>query len=656
MTFKDIAIKNFKFNVKRYISYIGCSLFSITVLFIYSTLLYNKEIERAVKHTPIEGMINMIFGALVVFSFVFISYSYISFTKSRGKEFGLFLTLGMTKKDINRIIRVENSLIVIISLIVGLLIATVFSRVFFMIIVRILNIGIEGYALSYKSYILTSGVFFVSLLIILILTKFYIGKLEITDIIKVSRKGDIYKGYRPLLGILGLILLILSFLLMYFTFTGKISKRTGGMVSLYIIMCLVGLYLTISQFGNILIYFTKKNKEIYFRNIIGLTDISYRFRQYKNILYTITVLSATVVFFIGLCYGVYMGIPDMIKAEQPYDMMYIETNTRNNIPSAELDKILKSGDTKLTEKKHMEFLQMKIATRQKGQYRWWTRFIPIISDQILKEILEVDIDVSKGKAILWKTSDEVMSLSENEKSIKVSDEASGKAYDFQLQGEGSGAFINKSADSTHFIIIDNQDYQRVLKDISKSKVGEFHLFNFKDWKKTESIHDKLLEKILKVNNISTDKDKYQLRYAWKLRLNFVSKVVEYNAMLKENGFYLFIMIFIGLLFFISSGVVLYFKIYNDIEIGKKRYRKLLKVGITDIEMKKIISKELKFMFFIPLLMGSFIGIGYIAIMMMDISIYSELILNSIIVVAIYFLFQMVFYFITKKKYIAEVIE
>ena len=44
MTFKDIVLKNFKFNVRNYITYFLCTTFSIMLFFIYATMLTNKSV------------------------------------------------------------------------------------------------------------------------------------------------------------------------------------------------------------------------------------------------------------------------------------------------------------------------------------------------------------------------------------------------------------------------------------------------------------------------------------------------------------------------------------------------------------------------------------------------------------------------------------
>lgn len=152
------------------------------VLFMYSTLLFNNELTKKLINKPIYDMMKVALIIIGIFSFFFISYAHSSFMKSRNKEFGLFLTLGMTKKDIDIIIKVENSLIILMSLISGLIAGTVFSRLFFMVVTRILQLKGIKYILNYNSYVLSIGVFLLIYLIVLLLTKIYTNKLDIIEL------------------------------------------------------------------------------------------------------------------------------------------------------------------------------------------------------------------------------------------------------------------------------------------------------------------------------------------------------------------------------------------------------------------------------------------------------------------------------------------
>ena len=140
MTFKDIAIKNFKANFKKYFAYFLCSSFSIMIFFIYTTLIFNNSLLENLADSSMKIYMIMMTFIVALFAVFFLSYAHSSFIKSRNKEFGLYLTLGMTNKDISRLIKIENTIIIFISLITGLIAGTVFSKLFFLIVINLLNL------------------------------------------------------------------------------------------------------------------------------------------------------------------------------------------------------------------------------------------------------------------------------------------------------------------------------------------------------------------------------------------------------------------------------------------------------------------------------------------------------------------------------------
>lgn len=632
------------------------------VLFMYSTLIFNGELTKNLINKPIYDIMKVALIVIGTFSFFFISYAHSSFMKSRNKEFGLFLTLGMTKKHIDIIIIVENSFVILISLISGLIAGTVFSRLFFMVVTRILQLKGIKYSLNYNSYALSTGVFLLIYMIVLLLTKVYTKKLEIIDLLKNSRKAEINKLKHPLIGLLGMASLVASFILMYLTVTGVIFEKRPKIITVYIIICLVGLYLCISQFGSMIIHFSRKRKKGYYKNIISITEINHKFNQYKKVLYVVSILSAAAIFFIGLTFSLYISTNDFIENRYPYDIMYVETSKENKLPEEELNKILNSGKTSLLESKSVDFIQMELyKMNNMEENELFSRKITIYSEKEVNKLLAKKIDVVKGQAITSKQSKEVNSWYKENEIIRLKDAKNNKTYKFHFQKEIYGSLVNYDANSRYntisSLILDDEDYNNLLKN---NEIYKFHLFNFKHWKNTESIFSSLMSKLKKSNGFSEEDNLWKTNSTWEFKdlepLKPLSKLMMYNKALEFYGFYLFVMCFVGSLFFLSSGVVLYFKIYTDLEDTKIRYKKLFKIGITDYEMKNVISKELKPIFFLPVILGSMLGIGYIAVLFVNFALYKKLLIGSMIVVSLYILLQTIFYFITRKKYFSEVLD
>src|SRR5699024_9014341 len=58
------------------------------------------------------------------------------------------------------------------------------------------------------------------------------------------------------------------------------------------------------------------------------------------------------------------------------------------------------------------------------------------------------------------------------------------------------------------------------------------------------------------------------------------------------GVVMFVGLFIGIVFFISAGSFLYFRLYRDLEEDKTKFTAISKLGLTSKEMKRVINRQI----------------------------------------------------------------
>ncbi len=112
---------------------------SYRIFFIFANFVFHPAIDiksagghEIAKMGAANGMI-ISQVIIVIFSILFVGYSTSIFLKSRGKEFGLLSLYGMTRKQIKKNnVLIENTIISILSLGMGILTGVVFSKLFFM--------------------------------------------------------------------------------------------------------------------------------------------------------------------------------------------------------------------------------------------------------------------------------------------------------------------------------------------------------------------------------------------------------------------------------------------------------------------------------------------------------------------------------------------
>lgn len=102
MTFNHIVLQNILRDKWTYIAYFLSSVFSIFIFFSFSVSMFHPDLSIIQNGSALS--LAMMAGNVLVylFSFIFISYSVMSFMHMKQKTFGLFVIMGASKKQIKR--------------------------------------------------------------------------------------------------------------------------------------------------------------------------------------------------------------------------------------------------------------------------------------------------------------------------------------------------------------------------------------------------------------------------------------------------------------------------------------------------------------------------------------------------------------------------
>jgi len=568
---------------------------------------------------------------IVLFSVLFIIYAHASFAKFRRTEFGLFMVLGMTNWDIGRIMLFENSLIWLFSLLTGLVSGTLFSRLFYFLISKLVDIKGIPFSASFESYLYTIIFFTVIYILVIIINFIAISNYEIISLLKESRKADRNLISKRYLAFIGLIIIGLSFFDMIINYTTGNSAVFIRSFSL----CFFGIYLLISN----MIWFISKilSKEKYAENILFISDLKYTFGQSKNILFLISVLVSMTIFFCSLAASISSVMQNSATQYNPYHIVYTQVLDKNKLTDKDLNSIIENGETPLDSYKSMEFIYDSSADRM------------ILSDEVLNSNLGSSIHVQKDYFINLFQVIMNDSYQHDLYEIKQLDiKTTTGSYKYVSQGQMTEVLFNRIPLAMSYVILNNSDYLKIKPEIDPIKIGSIKLINFKDWYKTKGIFDKLSHELEKYN-----KDNTMTSARATSMFKPVSRINDYLQSKQGGSFLLFLFSFIGVLFFLSSGVILHFKLLIEFEREKIKYKKLYKIGITEKEISMIISKELKVLFILPVLIGTIVAIFY-SYSMLTVTGKEMLAMKySIILGLIYLGLQFAFYLLYKTFYIKK---
>src|SRR5699024_4592098 len=115
---------------------------------------------------------------------------------------------------------------------------------------------------------------------------------------------------------------------------------------------------------------------------------------------------------------------------------------------------------------------------------------------------------------------------------------------------------------------------------------------------------------------------------------------------------LFIGLFIGIVFFVSAGSFLYFRLYTDLDADKEKFRAIAKMGLTEKEMKKVIHRQTALLFFAPIVVA--LLHGAVALTALSRFFDYSLVEESVLVLGVFAGIQVVYFIVVRHFYTKQI--
>lgn len=631
MRFRDVVIKNFMGNIRQYLSFFLCNIFSIALFFVYATIAFNDVIFEEGNEWMSMVMPVSIVG-ISIFSVFFIIYAHTSFVKGRNKEFAIYLSVGMNKKELRKLVNMENLIIEAVSLICGIITGMVFSRLFQTVLLKMIDVKNAEYQLDYRAFLVTAAAFLAIFFVVFWITNIKMQRMDIRTLLTEARKSEGKRAGKQdvILGLIGLGLVLVSVGSLFVIAADEKLNSDFKVILGYTLVVFLGIFLIISKGGNMVVEMLRKSR-YYYGNMLSISEIHYKYDRNKKILFTLSVLSAMSIMFIASPFSLF-NLSYNIADENVHDIEYVSTSQFNNIEEKDLESILNKEEIIYNEQAEFIYLS-KI--QGSGDLK---ESIPIVSESIFYKYTKSSIGLKDGECAVsimdWVPGDHGYTAGSE---IALYD-ASG-SYQFRILKSGHGEkMANMSFPCDAIMIINDKEYSRLKAQVTEDNIGYYHFMGYKDWAKTKDIVASLQEKMNSGDLI------------------LQSKTVNLETLKAGYGSFLFVASVLGVLFFVAGGVVLYFRQYVEYGESVKLFAKLYRIGITRKEIKKLIGKELRIIFFIPLIFGIFMGTSYIYLItniMGGSGVLKEFMKNTGYVILMYIILQSLFYKITKAKAVSQ---
>lgn len=628
MTLFKIALKNIQKNSYDYIMYFVSMVFSILIYYTFASIKYNQTIEIAIDNsTKLFSSFMAATIILGIFSAIFIWYSNLFFTKKRKKEFGLYSLMGVKKKQIGRMFFYENMIMGIIAILVGISLGTFFSKFFTMILVRLMGfeVNVEFY-FNWKQVLETLAVFFSIFFIVALQGYYIIYRYKLIDLFKSMNKGDKTPKTNKFLAILSIVFILTSYIISHTLF--MINPIYGMLITL--ILAISGTYIFFRYFMQLIIKIAKNNKKYYFKsvNMISTSTLAYRIKSNYRTLATITILSAITLTTIGTAYSFYYLNYENARDLSPMSFIfnYIDEKTNN-----EVLKIIEK-ENKINYFEKMEIINAEVNFKKFKNTAYMTdfgaksphaTFIKYSDYEFLSKYLGnyENYDLENDQAIMIMRYYKENSFPDYTKDfLKVN-----SSEEISIKKIQSKSLINSDYFYDLFIVND-QTFNKIRKNNISTFITMIDVENPIDTKKTVS----------KLKGFFNNKTNFDYFYKY------------YESTLDGRGLFVFISGFLGIVFLIATGTIIFFKQLTEANDDWQKYIILKKIGVSKKELKKTVKKQMIVIFGVPLLFGlihSLVAIDVLAILM-QVSLIKPIIISFSVYIFIY----LIFYIMTVSSY------
>ena len=305
MLFK-LSLKNISKSIKDYAIYFFTLILGVATFYVFNAIDDQSVMMKVSSTTAeiIKLMTNVLSGVSVFVSIILaflIVYASRFLIKRRNKEFGVYLTLGMSKKKISLILFIETLIIGIVSLVVGLGIGFLLSQLMSILVANMFEADLTRFqfVFSTNACIKTLIYFSIMYFIVMIFNTINISKCKLIDLMHSNKKSEKIKLKNPLFCTIVFIISCIALGFAYYQVTDGIEKMTyansifvpmgiGAVSTFFVFWSLSGLLLKI--------FISMKNT--YYKGLNSFT-----LRQFSSKINTMT-FSMTIIclmLFITIC-------------------------------------------------------------------------------------------------------------------------------------------------------------------------------------------------------------------------------------------------------------------------------------------------------------------------------------------------------------------
>lgn len=661
MLFK-LSIKNMKKSFKDYAIYFVTLILGVGIFYVFNALdsQQTMKVFSSSTYDIIELMVQMLSGMSVFISFILgflIVYANNFLIKRRKKEFGVYMTLGMGKGQISRILLGETFIIGLVSLAVGLVLGIFGAQFMSLLVVKMFGGVMDGYqfVFSPKAFVKTIYYFAIMFAIVAVFNVVSISKCRLIRLLSARKENEQVKMKNPLLCFVIFILAVIDLGIQYYRVCHPDTLNQKEIGWIILAGCL-GTFFLFWSLSGFLLNIVQKSKKFYLRdlNAVVLRQIH---SKVNTMVFAMTAIC--LMLFVTICVlagglGLNYNFQKMLGELTPADVNYTVYYGVGDNEKSDADRVLsdlyeeKKGKIFASDAVQMTIYESAELTVAEtiGKDRFSVAgMVEFSATELPEDIVKVseynrlarlyglsELEVPEGTYAIvcdYEVFEKIRNpLLKEGKTITLD----GKTYTPAYEKCQYGFFeMMTNHANSGFVVLPDDSVQESWKS------REFLAVNYQADNKQEREEKEKLAASLETGDI-----------------DFTSKIEIIEVSGGLSATITFMAIYLGIIFLLASAALLALKELSESSDNKERYEMLRKIGADEALINRALFRQIAIFFFLPLLVAlihSIFGMTFIKIMlesMGKIGSYASILATAGILVGIYGGYFLLTYFGSKR--------
>lgn len=273
MLFK-LSLRNIKRSLKDYLIYFFTLVLGVAIFYIFNSLESQTVMMTVSENTHdliatmttimsvLSVLVAIVLGFLIIYASRFLM-------KRRKREFGIYMTLGIGKAQISRILLVETLIIGIVSLAAGLVVGVILSQLMSVFVANMFEADMTNFRFifSTSAFWTTIGLFGLIYLIVMAFNVVAVGKQKLINLIKSDKVVEKLKVRNLAVSLSIFIASVALLTYAYLSVTTDYANLSDEKLLLCIAFGIVGTFLLFWSLSGLALRVIMRFKKFYYKSL-----------------------------------------------------------------------------------------------------------------------------------------------------------------------------------------------------------------------------------------------------------------------------------------------------------------------------------------------------------------------------------------------------